>query len=270
MNIDHSIWERRGEHWYKRGEPSKNPRLPKVCEGCDTECMMKMPQRFCISACANRTQFSKDVVTFAGGMTGSSTAVGWLAITCASMAAVGRPMSGRATVATRTSASGSTPAVEQVLAGPQLLRPRCVSCHGALDSKHGEEHHCAVLTEDDVREIFAMYQSTIHLGRLDENCWTHQKIARRWASRRPRWARSLVASYGHTWTCLRCATTRPRRWSFPEGGELSADSDLPQARVRPTDSAATDPGRIRARNTVPEPRKARGVPSSARTSSRCM
>ena len=35
-------------------------------EGCDTECMMKTLQRFGTADCANKTQFSKNVVTYAG------------------------------------------------------------------------------------------------------------------------------------------------------------------------------------------------------------
>ncbi|HEY2639797.1 MAG TPA: hypothetical protein VGI66_07910 [Streptosporangiaceae bacterium] len=64
--IDTSVWEQRGNGWYRRGEPSKMPRQPKSCAGCDTECMMQKLQRFCTAGCANKVLFGRDVVSYGG------------------------------------------------------------------------------------------------------------------------------------------------------------------------------------------------------------
>lgn len=66
--IDLSGREQRGANgnWYRVGVPSREPRAIRSCEGCELSALMKKDQRFCNAACANRTQFGKDEVSYAG------------------------------------------------------------------------------------------------------------------------------------------------------------------------------------------------------------
>ena len=172
-------YEQRGEYWYERGKPAKNPRLPKSCEGCDTECMMKKLQRFCTADCANKAQFGKTVVSYGSGHDrvrySRGSASQHPCVDCGQCADEWSYNGGDPDE--RTGEPGRPGAGFAYSLDPSYYVPRCVSCHRALDSKRGEEHHCAVLTEEKVREIFELYQSTIHLGRLDPDRWSHRKIA---------------------------------------------------------------------------------------------
>jgi hypothetical protein len=178
MEIDLATWEMHGNNWYRHTDTKRrNARRPRACVSCGRAAMMKKLQRFCTATCANTTMFSKHVVSYGGAHDRVQCARGLASdhlCNCGEQAA-------------EWSYNGMDPdEVTGVLgqrgAGfrysldPSYYVPRCVSCHRGLDTKRGEEHHCAILTEDAVREIHELYASTLHLGRFDPDRWSHRKL----------------------------------------------------------------------------------------------